>query len=520
MKHIATRLTLLFMIFYSIQLFAQEVGDYRTQGSGNWSDVSIWQIYNGSSWQNFNAPPSGDETISILSEDSVYVDMAVSINGRIVNQGIIEPMDSLTMTIADSGIYQHDRDEGKVPKCIWAEGSTILITGVTATAPEDRDQDYYNIVFNTPDLLSNLNMNLNNNTIGGDIHVINTGFARWYLTTALALDTSVVTIMGDVIVEDGTLSVQGTSNAMTTFIVHHYGNIMVTGGNFSISRGSQGGGTTTWYLHEGDFSMSNATTQSSTATQDGAKFVFAKDGVQKLTMTDMEDIRTFPFEVSSGTTLDMGPTVLDGSGNVHVREGATLMTALAGGIQAILANIEGTDTLEVGSGYGFNGTEAQVTSTRMPAEVGDLIIDNEAGVTLSQETTINGTLRLVSGVFDNTIPFTLGPQGSISYEGGSLLVTSLQDEHFNIPNKFFVDQNYPNPFNPTTRIRFGLPAASDVTATIYNILGQQVAVLFKGSMQAGIHALEFNSEGFGSGVYFYKIQSNNDVQMKRMLLMK
>ena len=71
--------------------------------------------------------------------------------------------------------------------------------------------------------------------------------------------------MGDIIVEDGTFSVQGTGNALTTFIVHHYGHIDVTGGNFAISRGSQGGGTTTWYIYEGDFSMSNATTQSSTA---------------------------------------------------------------------------------------------------------------------------------------------------------------------------------------------------------------------------------------------------------------
>jgi Secretion system C-terminal sorting domain len=524
MKHIVTKLTLLIM-FLTLQLFAQQVGDFQTKASGNWSNATIWQIYNGSAWQNFNAPPTGGEKITVLSTDSVYVDIAVSISDTLLNQGVVEPMDSLTITIDDGGVYHHDRDGGTIPKCIWAEGSTILITGVTGTAPNDRDQDYYNVVFNTPDLLSNLNMNLNNNTISGDVHVMDTGPARWYLTSAQATETSTVTIMGDVIIDKGNFSVQGTGNAQTTFIVYHYGNINVTGGNFSISRGSQGGGTTTWYLYEGDFSLSNAVTQSSTSTQDGAKFIFAKQGTQSLTLTpggDDYEIRTLPIEVSSGTTLDLGSTVLEGSGNVHVREGGNILTKLSGGVEDVLANVTGTDTLEVGSGYGFTGSEAQITSTRMPVEVGDLIIDNAAGVTLSQETTINGVLHLVAGVFDNTIPFTLGPSGSISYEGGSLLVggTAIESDGQQIPEKFFINQNYPNPFNPLTTIKFGTPSLAPVSIKVFNMLGQQVATLFEGRLQAGEHKVQFDATDLSSGVYFYRIQAGNNIRMKQMILLK
>ncbi len=512
---------LLIILILAMSLMAQSAGDYRTRGSGNWSSAQVWQVYNGSVWGNTLTPPTGAETITILSTDSVFVNAPLSITGTLINQGIVDAVDSLTITVANGGTYQHDRDEGTIPRCIWAEGSNLLITGVTATAPADRDQDYYNVTFDTPDLLSNLNMNLNNNTIGGDIRVINTGYARWYLTTALANDTSTVTIMGDVIVENGALSVQGTSNALTTFIVHHYGNIVVTGGNFSISRGSQGGGTTTWYLHEGNFSMSNATTQSSTATPGGARFVFDKQGTQTLTLGEGNTLSALPIEISSGTTLDMGSSVLGGSGIFVANAGSTLLTSVPGGINEIFTAVTAEVTLEDGSGYGFNGNAAQVTGTQMPTTVGDLIINNAAGVTLSQETTINGVLRLMAGVFDNTIPFTLGPDGSISNEGGSLLIpVAIESNELNVPRSFFVEQNYPNPFNPTTTIRFGLAPSSFVTAGLFNVLGQEVSVLFKGHLNAGEHVLQVNGANLSSGIYYYRIQAGNNVAMKRMILMK
>ncbi|NIR96394.1 MAG: T9SS C-terminal target domain-containing protein, partial [Gammaproteobacteria bacterium] len=255
------------------------------------------------------------------------------------NQGIVHPPDSLTITIVNGGVYQHDRDAGRVPKCIWDVGSTMYMTGVTGLttgdAPEDRDQDYYNLTFNTPGLLPNLNMDLAGNTIHGDIRVISSGFGRWYLTSVeLPGDSATVTIMGDVFVEDGTFSVQGTSKAQSTFIVDHYGNINVTGGNFSISRGSQGGGTTTWYIHEGDFSMSNASSNNSTSLAGGARFVFAKPGgTQTLSLSNITYNSTaIPFEVSSTTTLDVGSSPIEGTGIFILNEGATLATAHAGGI--------------------------------------------------------------------------------------------------------------------------------------------------------------------------------------------
>jgi Secretion system C-terminal sorting domain len=514
-----TTLILILTLMITASLLSQSVGDYRTKNSGNWNNAQIWERYNGSSWAAVATPPTGGETITVLAADSVFVNVLVSITDTLINQGIVEANNSLTF--ASGGTYQHDRDAGKIPIATWEQGSTLYMTGVTGVAPDDRNQSYYNMTFNTPGLLSNLNMALDSVTIGGDVKVIDTGSARWYLTSALSLDTSIVTVMGDIIVENGALSSQGTSNAQTTIIIHHYGNILVTGGNFSVARGSQGSGTgsTRWYLYGDDFSMENATTQNSNPAN--AWFVFAKQGTQTLTLGAGNTLTALPFEVSSGTTLDMGSSVLAGAGIVLVDEGGTVLTSLAGGIEAVFSGVTASVTLADGSGYGFNGTTAQITSTRMPATVTDLIINNPAGVTLSQETTINGLLRLMAGVFDNTIPFIMGPNGSISYEGGSLLIpVSIESLNLNIPKSFFVEQNHPNPFNPSTTIRFGLPAASDVTVKVFNLLGQEVMTLFNGRMQAGRHQLLMNAANLSSGIYLYQIQAGENMSVKRMVLLK
>jgi hypothetical protein len=122
-------------------------------------------------------------------------------------------------------------------------------------------------------------------------------------------------------------------------------------------------------------------------------------------------------------------------------------------------------------------------------------------------------------VFDNTIPFALGPNGSISMEGGSLLnPVSVESREQALPEAFFVDQNYPNPFNPSTTLRFGLPAASQVTVKVFNMLGQEIATLFDGRKEAGVHDLQFDAAGLSSGVYLYRIEAGDAVHIQRMVL--
>ncbi|HLP16566.1 MAG TPA: T9SS type A sorting domain-containing protein [Bacteroidota bacterium] len=99
-------------------------------------------------------------------------------------------------------------------------------------------------------------------------------------------------------------------------------------------------------------------------------------------------------------------------------------------------------------------------------------------------------------------------------------VTAVADNKNVLPVKYALDQNYPNPFNPSTKIQFALPVQSDVTLTVFNIVGQQVATLINGHMNAGVHVAEFDASKLSSGVYFYRISAGNFISVKKMLLMK
>jgi hypothetical protein len=89
-----------------------------------------------------------------------------------------------------------------------------------------------------------------------------------------------------------------------------------------------------------------------------------------------------------------------------------------------------------------------------------------------------------------------------------------------VAENFKLLQNYPNPFNPTTMIRYGLPNGSHVTMTVYNTLGQQVAQLVNGEMEAGFHEVKFDAAGLSSGVYFYRLQAGAYMETKALLLVR
>ncbi len=86
--------------------------------------------------------------------------------------------------------------------------------------------------------------------------------------------------------------------------------------------------------------------------------------------------------------------------------------------------------------------------------------------------------------------------------------------------KAFLDQNYPNPFNPITTIEYHLADNTPVELSVYNISGVKVADLDQGMKQKGTHSVSFNAENFASGVYFYRLQAGNTVQIRKMLLIK
>jgi hypothetical protein len=90
----------------------------------------------------------------------------------------------------------------------------------------------------------------------------------------------------------------------------------------------------------------------------------------------------------------------------------------------------------------------------------------------------------------------------------------------NGPLTFDLAQNYPNPFNPSTNIKYSVPESGNIRLSVFNIVGEEVAVLVDGFSQAGFYEVSFNASNLPSGVYLYKLQSENSVQTKKMMLLK
>ncbi|MCF7796564.1 MAG: carboxypeptidase regulatory-like domain-containing protein [Candidatus Marinimicrobia bacterium] len=106
----------------------------------------------------------------------------------------------------------------------------------------------------------------------------------------------------------------------------------------------------------------------------------------------------------------------------------------------------------------------------------------------------------------------------------STMIVSVADAGV-IPTEFSLDQNYPNPFNPSTQIRFGLPEASNVTMTIYNIRGQAVRTLVNGYMTAGYRTVTWDGKDntgnlVSSGTYIYRINASDFTATRKMVLMR
>jgi len=94
-----------------------------------------------------------------------------------------------------------------------------------------------------------------------------------------------------------------------------------------------------------------------------------------------------------------------------------------------------------------------------------------------------------------------------------------------LPLEFRVHQNYPNPFNPATTFRYALPVRCEVEVAIFNVLGRRVATLVRETQSAGEHTVVWNSTDdkgrtVASGVYFYRVRAGDEVQSRKMMLLK
>lgn len=169
----------------------------------------------------------------------------------------------------------------------------------------------------------------------------------------------------------------------------------------------------------------------------------------------------------------------------------------------------------------------------------DIAKDDPTAVAYDQYGT-NTYLSLDGGSNFQTIPATSSPAaGVLYYDKANLLfqhgsgvdklqisytvsgVTGNNQISSEIPNKFGLSQNYPNPFNPVTQIKYDVAKTSYVSLKVYDVLGNEAALVVSSNLNAGRYSADFNASNLASGVYFYSLFIDGQkVDTKKMMLVK
>jgi hypothetical protein len=188
-----------------------------------------------------------------------------------------------------------------------------------------------------------------------------------------------------------------------------------------------------------------------------------------------------------------------GTGNMHI--GGTCYTQHDLPL-AVLDNVIiyvkiGNDFIN----YGISNSNGQYTAAMLPQGSYTLYAYRIGFYYLTRNVTITNSSL-------DTINFYFGPPIGISNISSS------------VPSQFKLFQNYPNPFNPSTKIRFALPGNAFVSLVLYDILGREVEKLVNEQLGAGTYEAEWNAVKFTSGIYFYKLETEEFVDTKKMILIK
>jgi hypothetical protein len=165
-----------------------------------------------------------------------------------------------------------------------------------------------------------------------------------------------------------------------------------------------------------------------------------------------------------------------------------------------------------------------------PVQLAAMNADTAQGVAMCDPGTGNFSIPVSDKIYNYTVfAFNLGQNFNmpqvLAHPGDtgvilSVTMTSVEDPTSAIPQHFALEQNYPNPFNPTTGIRFQVPGVSDVRLAVYNILGQQVALLVNEAKQPGAYTVQFDASNLPSGFYFYRMTAGSFSSTKSMIVLK
>ncbi|MDR3609489.1 MAG: pectinesterase family protein [Ignavibacteriaceae bacterium] len=432
-KYVTFSLVALLTLFLSFNLFAASAGDFQSKQSGNWADITSWQTYDGTTWNDAVAAPTGSSgTITIQSGHTITVAAPLTINSGIpvIVNGYLKATAAITATTSvpysftfnNGSTYEHALASGSIPMSIWNSGSTCIVSGTTGTSPGNNAQSFYNFTWNCPGQTTNLNLSWDSTAavpvaVSGDLTVTASGTAAAYqFRMTNAATTRNIKINGNVIVNGGYLTVSGSSGA-AQYNVTVGGSITVSSGKFNLCGGSGGFGT--WYLN-GDFSATGTgqfVLPSNKAI--GTILIFSKsNGTQNFSYTSSNANQNLSYGVMNNSAVQLNAPIAVGSatnpGYLVLTNGKFITSA---------TNIITVAATSVVSGSGYidgplASTVAVNTSKVLNLPLGKGSVSRPVTLTLTQDaatSTVYTAELKESPVPSYTLPFALDAVSTARY---------------------------------------------------------------------------------------------------------
>ena len=196
--------------------------------------------------------------------------------------------------------------------------------------------------------------------------------------------------------------------------------------------------------------------------------------------------------------------------NIVVRSDATAsggayldVKTQTGKITWVLPAVPAAGTYDIAFGYRLAyGTPKNQYLNVNGVRVTEMVFDGAMSTWLEKKQSVN----LAQGIDTVQIELSWGWMHLDYLSVPASIVSGVNSPLAALPASFSLQQNYPNPFNPSTTIRFGLPVRSQVSIKVFNLLGQEIAGLVDGSMEAGYHSIVWNANA-ASGVYLCRMDA-------------
>ncbi|OGU33252.1 MAG: hypothetical protein A2057_08620 [Ignavibacteria bacterium GWA2_35_9] len=261
------------------------------------------------------------------------------------------------------------------------------------------------------------------------------------------------------------------------------------------------------------------------STDGGKNWITKHSGLKD---TKINFVTSFALDVNNPSTLYCGQgTSLESTGSLNMStNGGKNWMQIGTSLSQLDPFVDITSILldEMNDGRIYVGLESQGQPFSSQFSNGGLFLTENNGVTWRK--VFNSSVNLIKA--DNATPrnIYIGTKFGIMKLLDTLTVTSIPEELLPPPSDFTLFQNYPNPFNPSTTISYQIPSNNFVTLKVFDVLGNEVAVLVNEWKEAGNYNYEFRSATGGrnyelpSGVYFYQLKAGEFTATKKFILLK